>query len=329
MKKLKIILVIVVILFNYSILNAFIILDNGFNARSMGMGGAFAALDDDTSALYYNPALLYQFETPQISAGYSRFFHLYNKFNIAYIQPKILLKPDLGLSFISSFLLDNDIPTYSKVELGDIGDYNEGNKIDYYEYFFMIGGGIKIKNIWMMNISGGISSEFLYRDIDNMKSYGIGINIGVAAKHRFFNIALTLKNLFLRNNYESGYENLPLTLRIGTYYKFKRILYAIFKTKEKKPAVTNNYLITQYINWKVNPLFDMDLKFDNTFKINYFMGIEGWLNNLIAVRIGYNNYQKISWGASVDLEFLRFDYSYTIHSELLSTHKITVTYFFR
>src|SRR5665213_2523524 len=48
--------------------------DDGWGARPVGMGGAFTAIADDTSAPLYNPAGLSQLQWNQVSAMYARLF---------------------------------------------------------------------------------------------------------------------------------------------------------------------------------------------------------------------------------------------------------------
>src|SRR5471030_2119092 len=49
-------------------------LDNGWGARPVGMGGAFTAIADDSSAPMYNPAGVVQVQWFELSAMYSQLF---------------------------------------------------------------------------------------------------------------------------------------------------------------------------------------------------------------------------------------------------------------
>ncbi len=326
--KNRIILIIIIIFITSVYGYGFTLLDNGFNARAIGLGGAFTALSDDTSALYYNPALLYDFETPQVSVGYARNFLTADKINLAYIQPKVSFKPDIGISAAVSTLLDSGIPGYQPVEYGDAGEYRIGSDIDYYENFFILGGGIKIKNIWMMQLSGGISIQFLNRKIYDFKSYGFGVNLGINSRHRLFDFSVVLKNLFTKIISDNSEENVPIVLRLGTLLRIKRIFNDIFGDNDKQPTLLNNTLVMQNIIWRINPVFDIEFVFDNKVQINGFAGIEGWLNNIAALRFGYNSYQGLSCGTSINIDRIRVDYTYSIHSELAASHRVTATYYF-
>ncbi len=327
MKKIGCIIFFLLIFYN-NVFGLYILEDSG-NARAVGLGGAFAALSDDTSAIYYNPALLYDIDRQQISVGYARNFLSFNKLDVAYIYPKISFKPDIGLSVAVSSAFDSGIPVYNAVEFGETGEYALGNSMNYYENLFLMGGGIKIKNIWMMQISGGLSFQFINRNIDDFKSYAYGINAGVNFRHRFFNFSIVGKNIFMKLKSETAVEDIPVVLRVGSLIHFKRIFRALFNSKQKQPTLLNNALIMQNLNWRVNPVFDMDFVFDKEFYINFYGGIEGWLNEAAAVRIGYNSCRGLSVGISVNIvDTIRADYAYLIHSELEESHRITVTYYF-
>ncbi len=331
MKKSSIFIFLILFALN---LQAVTLLDLGFQTRAVGMGNAFSALCDDSSTIYYNPALLYHIEKHQVSIGYSHLFLTANNFNLSYIYPKLLLKPDVGVSIGISSLFDSDIKTYLPVSYGEPGDYTTGDNFNFYENLFIIGGGAKIKNIWMMQISGGVSIKYFNRGLENIKSNGFGFDIGVNVKHKLFNFAIVIKNILGRLYSESKIsssdikEDIPITLRTGTLLRIKRIIRKIFKPVEKRPSVDSFNRSSQYLNYEINPVIDTEFVFDKKFRFNIFTGIEGWLNNLIALRCGYNNLQGLSCGGSVNISQIRVDYSYSIHSELEGTHKITGTYYF-
>ncbi len=325
----------IVILFFITInLQAVSLLDSGLHSRATGMGNAFSALADDSSAVYYNPALLYDIEKHLISFGYSHMFLNANNYSVSYVFPKLSRKPDIGLSAAFNSLFDSELKTYSAVDIGNPGDYIAGPDFDFSEYMFILGAGMKIGNYWMMQFSGGLSLKYYSKTIAEYKANGIGADLGFNAKHRLFNFAIVFKNLLgsLKSNNEyfqsETIETVPLSIKTGILLRIKRIINALSGTDEKSPSYDRSSVVREYFRWVVNPVFDAEFVFDDSMSVNTFAGLEGWINDIFALRFGYNNFQGFSYGFSGQVEPVRIDYSYSAHSDLEGTHRITGTYYF-
>ncbi|HEY5037458.1 MAG TPA: hypothetical protein VIJ93_00130 [bacterium] len=79
----------------------------GVGVRAMGMSGAFAAIADDPSAAYWNPAGLAQLEEPQLLGMYGSYYNDKNRnlyFSFHYPLPN-----DIHLSISSNNLFYTDI----------------------------------------------------------------------------------------------------------------------------------------------------------------------------------------------------------------------------
>lgn len=313
-------------------LQAISLLNTGFQARAAGMGNAFSALADDASALYYNPALLYDINEMQASIGYSHLFLTGNNINFSYVYPKLMRKPDLGVSIGYSTIIDNnDLISYSSVDHGNPGDYTAGHEFGYTENLFMFGSGVKIINIWLMQISGGASVKMYNRTIDSFESKGYGFDAGLNTKHKYFNFALVFKNLMAKLSHNAGEtDTVPLTIRTGALIQIKRIIKDIFEPADDQPTYADSSagITHEDFNYVINPVIDAEFVLDDEMEYRIFTGLEGWLNRVAALRFGYNNFQGLSMGGSVHIEIIRIDYSYTVHSELEGTHRFTGTYYF-
>ena len=73
----------------------------GISARPMGMGGAYAALATDTSAMIWNPAGLAKLREPEIGLNYLELYGLVNHSLLAWAHP-FQNKRTIGASLSSS-----------------------------------------------------------------------------------------------------------------------------------------------------------------------------------------------------------------------------------
>lgn len=93
----------------------------GAGARALGMGGAFAALANDGSAIYWNSGGLAQITDSEVSAMHA---FLYGKLasydHISYVQP---LPNEVSIAFNVTRLTVNDIPLFSE-------EYLVGTNVD-------------------------------------------------------------------------------------------------------------------------------------------------------------------------------------------------------
>lgn len=331
----KIILFLLVIL-SAAGLEAFTLLDSGFQARAQGLGNAFTGLCDDASALYYNPALIYDVPKHQVMLGYGRTFSMADHLNFSWTLPGLRYpsfffknpKPEFGISLGMSTLLDEGITSTSEPSLGSPGDYIKGSDYDYYEHLFMLGFGTRIKNFWMMRFSAGFNLKYSLRKFADFESSGFGADFGINATHKYFNFGVVLKNIFTGITSEGSTEALPLTLRFGTLLRIQRIFKNIFKPKEEMPGAGKFNIPSEYLNYTFNPVIDAEFVFEDTARFNLFTGLEAWLNELLSLRFGYNTLSGLSFGGSVQIVRIRLDYAYQVHPELDATHRISGTFYF-
>jgi hypothetical protein len=71
-----------------------------------------------------------------------------------------------------------------------------------------------------------------------------------------------------------------------------------------------------------------DLKLPNDGDTRFGVGMEYWLGNVLAGRLGYNSYYKFCMGIGLSLENMSADYAYMPLGELGITNRISVGYKF-
>jgi hypothetical protein len=87
----------------------------GSGARALGMGGAFSALADDGSAIYWNSGGLSQIRESEVSAMHAFLYGDLASYDfLTYVQP---LPNDVSIGFNVTRLTVNDIPYFSEEHL--------------------------------------------------------------------------------------------------------------------------------------------------------------------------------------------------------------------
>lgn len=316
-------------------------LDLGFQTRAMGMGGAFTGLSDDSSAIYYNPSLLFNVEQQQITLSYAQLFSMANLYQASYTLPGLRYPdfitgsrtPGLGLALGLSMLSDSGITAYSPSGDGSSGDYITGNQYSFNEDVVMLGLGARLGNWYMSQWALGATFKYYYAKLIDMQSNGFGMDLVLNNKNKYFDIAVMMKNIFLTlkeqaSGINDGQEAAPLTLRIGTLIKIQNIIKEIFTTEEARPSADNSGAFHDQFKFTINPVYDMEFVFNNPTTYNEFLGLEAWMNSFLALRVGYNTLNGATFGGSARLSTFQFDYALSVHSELDLTQRVSLSYYF-
>jgi hypothetical protein len=136
-----------------------------YGARPVAMGGAFVALADDPSGIYYNPAGIADIKTPQFMGGYTVWF-ADMKYNYATF---VLPTERVNLALWGSFLYCDDI------EVTTVED-PEGTS----QYFSYIDGllGITVSAFLSDRLSVGLSGKYIQQKLYNESASTFALDIG-------------------------------------------------------------------------------------------------------------------------------------------------------
>jgi len=140
----------------------------GVGARALGMGGAFVALADDATAIYWNPAGLTYLKSGEFTSMYTDQFGLGTRFSfVAYAQP---LGENKGLAIGVMHLSLGQIPITDLDENGRpiVVEYTESSDtsllLAYAQTLFKASLGLTIKGI--------------HQVLAGESSWGFGIDLG-------------------------------------------------------------------------------------------------------------------------------------------------------
>lgn len=292
----------------------------GVGGRALGLGSAFVAIASDVSAGYWNPAGLFRLDYPQAMLMHDeRFAGLVNYNYGAFAIP---YKADMtfGLSVIRlgvDGIPDTrnalmDLNGNLKLDGDEQLDYSKITEFNYADWAFLFSFAKRHSE----SLAYGANLKIIKRDIAEYGAWGIGFDLGL--------IYLPMENLSLGANlqdvtttvvvWDNGTTQLiSPTLKVGATYQLR------------------------ILNGVLTPAFDTDIRFENRrfasmlnlgpISFDFHSGIEYTYDNLISVRLGYNDVKQFTFGAGIVLPKLNIDYSFVKfdrEGELGNTHRISL-----
>lgn len=301
----------------------------GVGGRANAMGGAYAAIANDVTAGYWNPAGLANVNYPQIALMYSQNFG--NLVNYNYASAAFPYGTDMTFGFTVVRLSVDGIPD-TRQALIDASDPNRRVIYDINNPYARIDPSLvkEFSNAdWAFyftfakkqseKFSFGANAKIIRRDVGSEYS-AMGIGFDVAALYNPY------ENLFLGANLQD------ITTTLVAWNTGRNEL--VTPTAKLGGAYYLNFKFGQII-----PAIDVDLRFENRKYASEFhvgpvsldahFGLEYSYKNLVAVRAGYNDIKDFTVGAGIKLPKLNIDYSFahfagSKEDALGDSHKISL-----
>jgi len=270
---------------------SFPILDMGAGARASGMGGAFTAIADDPSAIYWNAAGLGIIKSPGFALTYNRWFMdtMFSQFLFAYPFSTGALGADIVYMNLGEMPLRDEFGTAT----GAIYPYIIGGSLGYGVSFGVFSTGAAVK---IIRQSGG-----------NVSNEAFAADAGMLFKTGIFSAGLSLQNA----GNGSGYS-LPMNINAGAAVKF-------VNTAEHALLidVDSQYLFKDDFSMSVGAEYTfMDLLTLRTGYKAYFGQFDP------------EGLKGISAGMGIKIANIKVDYAIAPYGDLGTTHRMTLSYIF-
>lgn len=296
-------------------------------ARAAGMGGAYSALADDITALYWNPAGIAKLEATNVGATYTRWFADITHNFIGATMP-ISEKYRVGVSLT--------VVDYGSMERATLEkDFNAGtfNAND-------LALGVTIAGALTERFSFGGTIKYLRNAILDLSADGIAFDAGSLYQTDFYNtkISLALSNLGPERSFQGNSLSLlatptdinqdrrPLDTRLATNPFPIPLSFRIGAATD----VFQNTVEDQILN----VAFDFAAHSDGPETFN--LGAEYLWNNLLALRAGYAfNQDQLGLGAGVGFRYKSEDFNGNIDYAINTTatlgmiHRISIAAMFQ
>ena len=280
-------------------------LNIGIGARALGMGGAYVAISNDGTSVYWNPAGLARLDKREISLMHaSHFSGLIQTNFIGFVCPD-----NNGNTFgISFFRLGIDgIPKSTKLDEFD-RPIIEGYLEDSEHALFL---SFARKATESLTIGGNLKA--IYQKTGENSSMGFGFDLGAS--------------LWLSSNIKLG---LHLQDLAGTH-----VFWDTGQREVRLPTLTWGAAFTPNLNFilgKITIAASQNIRFEgenseNVFSLGEFAGsdfnagAEWRILNTIALRTGLNR-RNLSAGAGIQFRHFDIDYAFVSY-DLGNTHRVS------
>jgi Uncharacterised protein family (UPF0164) len=292
----------------------------GVGGRALGLGGAYAALANDASAGYWNPAALARVNYPEVMLMHDERFGGIENYDFGAVAIPFGTDVTLGVSIMRlgvdgipdsrNALVDRNqngiLDSTDSIDPSKVTYFNSADWALYFTY------SKRVSN----NLTYGINLKILRRGLEVASATGIGFDIGVLFSPR--------ENWFVAANVQDvtttlvawstgTNELISPTLKLGT---------ACF---------------IDMFQGRFSPTIDVDVRFENRqfasianlgpISFDPHMGLEFDYKSTVALRIGYNDVKQLTLGAGLHLRKLDIDYAFARfgnENDLGDTHRISL-----
>jgi len=263
----------------------------GVGSRPFGMGDAFAAVADDATAVYWNPAGLVNVPPGQFFVSYANRFGLELQEQSAGATFRIQEKHYFGVAIVRAGL--GDIKRSTSRD-GDNRPIVDGT-FDNSQINLTVSTAMRIHDL----LSFGLSGKYYGEALDGNSAHGFGFDVGwLFHPRQNLSVGFNGQNLNRpRMKWDTGtghYDRIPANLKLGGSALF----------------FSSQLLVTADLN---APDFE---------RVLLNSGAEYQLMANLRMRAGFSGDQPGA-GLSINVGQLRFDYGFRSH-DLGDTHRISL-----
>ncbi len=285
----------------------------GVGGKALGMGGAFAAIADDGSAGYWNPAGLWQIETKELTFMHSETFgSLLNHDFISYVIPKKSETSQTAFG-INLMRLGGGGIKITELPYPDEppGENNQPYVVDeksHADYVFLFSYSRKINS----RFAFGGNAKWIYRNIAGNSAYGLGIDLGILAP--------------VTNSFTLGASLLDATTTFLAYGNgTKESIYPTLKTGSKFSQNLKDFVLTFAVDSDFRfegRDYAAQLNFDD-FSVDLHYGVELKYLEKTAIRVGLDQ-GNFTLGAGLRAKQIGADIAFLNHDELDNSYRISL-----
>ncbi len=268
----------------------------GAGSRAISMGGAFTAVADDASAVFYNPAAMKINGAPTLMANHISLFSGFTDASYDYLG---LVWPTLGAGSFGAGLLTTGT--------GGIKGFDEFSRptgeLSYRESLGIVSYAFDMPWRFAGTWSVGTSIKILNQRIGDYSDTGTGLDLGLLYRIEYIDgltFGMNIQDLVgAKTKLVSASDEVYRTMMLGLGYR---------------KALGESSRLTVSVQMDMPEKADNDLRF----------GAEYTIRDMISIRMGYDS-ESFTAGIGFAWHGYSFDYGYFSREEAGSSHPITIT----
>lgn len=280
------------------------------SARSGALGGAFVAIEDDPSALFFNPASIFTNKTRNLAFTFFKHVLDVNSGSIAYTYSLE------NLGTIAGSIQYTNYGSFDRTDADGqlLGTYSAND----------LAFGLSYSNILDTNLYYGSTVKLISSSIDKYSSFAIAFDIGLLyiIPEKRTNIGISILNIGRQiSTFDGTREPLPLDVRMGLNHRLRGL-----------PLL---------LNFSFNNLNENTKKFLDRF-LKFSIGGEFYFGEYVNLRIGYDNnirrysasakdkgFSGFNFGVGFKINEFNIDYGFSQINGKVSFHRFSIYYNFK
>ena len=280
----------------------------GVGARGPAMGGAFSAIADDASAIYWNPSGLAQLQKREVSLSYNKYFEDTAAQFVAYAHPT-----EGNGTFAGSVRLMGVDDIEKRSITGGDADTADLGSFDTQDMAVTFGWANKL-GMWGGNLNYGASLKYVSSDLNTDKAQTGAVDLGLLyhlnEDASGLGLSFAVLNLGGELKFKDEGDPLPLNLKPGAVYR------------------------CDFERWgRLNAAIDADMLVNDGL-LFVQPGLEWWPREMFALRTGYQFGRDddagsgFAAGMGINVHNISIDYAFVPYGELGDTHRMSLGFKF-
>ncbi|MCX5752557.1 MAG: PorV/PorQ family protein [Candidatus Krumholzibacteria bacterium] len=268
----------------------------GAGSRAIALGGAFSAIGNDASVLYYNPAALRLCRYPGAVLNH---IQLFSGFSDATYDFLGLVYPTISAGSIGLGIMT--------VGTGGIRGYDEFSRetgeLTYRESQVILGYALDLPWRYVGDVTAGASVKVLNQRVGAFSAAGTGLDIGLVYRPKYVRriaVGCNLQDIVgAETKLVTLSDKVDRTIMVGAGYTYP------FKNGSSLSLA-------------------LQMNAPQRDKREFRVGAEYLFKNYVSVRVGYDS-EMITAGLGVGWRGFSFDYGYFSRGDAGSSHPLTLS----